>query len=128
MTTYYNLTEIDTVTLFESEQADHYLGVLFGLFERFPSEDNEVFWGIIHGLEASYGYELELLKSFRRKPSSMVVIMINRMLNADEHAIGDTNLLQVLHEAATDTRIAEEVREYARYFISHQQQRTANES
>ena len=111
----------DATALFESGQASRHLNVLFDLFERFPDEDNEVFWGIMHGLEATAGYESALLKSLQRQPSSMGVLMVNRMLNADESTIGDTDLLELLHQVAADDGVTEGVRNYAQDFIEHQQ-------
>lgn len=118
----------DAGILFESGQAAHYLRMLFGLFERFPDEDNEVFWGIMHGLEATDGYESELLKSIQRQPSGMGLIMVNRMLNVNELIINETDLLELLRKVAADPTVTEVVRKYAHYFIEHQQQRTANGS
>ena len=56
---------------------------MFGVFERFPSQDGYgVFWGILHALEACDGYELELRASVQRKPCEFNVLMVNRLLNA----------------------------------------------
>ncbi|MCC3156803.1 hypothetical protein LJ737_06120 [Hymenobacter sp. 15J16-1T3B] len=120
--------EADSAALFESGQAKQYLDVLFDLFERFPDEDNEVFWGVMHGLEDLDDYESALLESIQRQPSSMGLIMVNRMLNADKPVVDDTSLLELLHRVASDTSIKEVIREYAQDFIKHQQQRTTDGS
>jgi hypothetical protein len=56
------------------------LAILFGVFERFPTEDGAgVFWSIVHGVEAlPYGYADELEASHRRIPSEMAGIMLAR--------------------------------------------------
>lgn len=30
---------------------------MFRLYERYPEEDNEVLWGMLHGIESINGYE-----------------------------------------------------------------------
>ena len=77
------------------------------VFERFPDDDENVFWSILHGLEHVDNYEMELVLSIRRRPSRFSTLMLNRMLNGGiKFAAGvsiDGLLSEVLsHPAATD--------------------------
>jgi hypothetical protein len=61
-----------------------HLAVLFGVFERFPTEDGAgVLWSIVHGVESlPLDYEPSLRESWRRVPSQMAEIMLVRLENA----------------------------------------------
>src|SRR5690349_13868815 len=82
---------------FTSSAAAEHLDVWFRLFERFPEDDGyEMFWSILHGIEAQPGYEPLVVESVRRRPSQFPVLMLNRMLNAGQTAAGDVDLLALL--------------------------------
>jgi len=61
------------------------LPILFGVFERFPSEDGAgVLWSIVHGIEhLPYSYADELKASYKRVPSEMAEIMLARLARPD---------------------------------------------
>src|SRR5262245_60002368 len=68
----------------DSDAAAH-VGVWFRLFERFPEDDaHEMFWSILHGIEALPNYEPELIASLRLRPSRFPVMMVNRMMNCGQ--------------------------------------------
>jgi hypothetical protein len=57
--------------LFQSGFASQGIDALLGVFERHPTDDGAgVFWAIVHGLEATPGYESALVESVRRAPPS----------------------------------------------------------
>ncbi|EGD07001.1 hypothetical protein XVE_4813 [Xanthomonas vesicatoria ATCC 35937] len=57
------------------------LPVLFGVFERFPTDDGAgVLWSIVHGVEdLPYDYENELAASNNRASSYMAEVMLARL-------------------------------------------------
>src|SRR5436189_4738812 len=55
---------------FAHPAAAEHLAVWFRLFERFPEDDAfELFWSILHGVEALPGYEPFVVESIRKRPS-----------------------------------------------------------
>lgn len=57
------------------------LPTLFGVFERFPTDDGAgVLWSIVHGIEGlALDYEQPLRNSLTRQPSDMGKIMLGRL-------------------------------------------------
>jgi hypothetical protein len=107
---------------FSSQKAADHLGVWFRLYERFPEADGYgVFWTILHGIEATPGYEPLIVESVRRYPSQFPLLMVNRQLNGGVRQIGGVDLLEVLRQVATDERCLPSVRIDARGFLEHQQ-------
>ena len=106
---------------FASSAPAQHLDVWFRLFERFPEDDGyEMFWSVLHGLEAQPGYEPLVVESVRRRPSQFPVLMLNRMLNAGQTAVGDVDLLALLESVAADESCPASVRDDARRFVQYQ--------
>ena len=77
--------ELETIfeNVFSSQNPEFYYPAIFGLFEKYPSEDGAgVFWSALHGMERVGNYEAELLRCFRRYPNEMSRIMLIRMRNS----------------------------------------------
>lgn len=92
---------------------------MFRVFERFPSDDGyETFWTLLHTLEATPGYEAELVKSIARQPNEFNTLMVNRLLNAGVTHIGERSLLGLLKRIAADERTPAEVSKTALKMIS----------
>jgi hypothetical protein len=101
-----------------------HVSVWFRLFERFPEDDAyEMFWSILHGIEALPNYESELIDSLRRRPSRFAVMMVNRMLNAGQSHVGGIDLMSLLQSVALDESCASSVREDAERFVEYQSRR-----
>ena len=89
------------------------LNELLFLFERFPDEDNEVLWGVMHGVEGIPGYESEVVRSVQRQPSMFGVLMLGRILNTAKSIVDDTNLVRLLQSTSTRTDCPTPVRKLA---------------
>jgi hypothetical protein len=102
---------------------------LFGIFERFPSEDGfGVFWGIIHCMESCNGYEPDLIASVLRKPVEFNILMVNRLLNTGVLDIDGQPLMSVLASVASNPAATRDAKYSAERFISHQRQQGRTES
>jgi hypothetical protein len=94
---------------------------LLNVFERFPGEDGfDVFWSIVHYLEACNGYEQVLVESVRRAPVDFSVLMVNRLLNAGVTEINGQSLCSLLESVASNPANASGVRKSAQSFIDYQ--------
>jgi hypothetical protein len=104
---------------FAHPAAVSHLAVWFRFFERFPEDDGyESFWTILHGIEAYSGhYEDLLIESVRRRPSRFPVMMVARILNADQTHAAGTDLLALLNGVAADTNCLSSAREDARRYV-----------
>src|SRR5438552_727026 len=60
------------------------IDALLGVFERWPGAltAGGFLFPVIHAIEELKGYEPHLLRSLRRKPSVLSVMLVNRLLNA----------------------------------------------
>lgn len=109
---------------FASPAADHYIDIWFRLFERFPDDDAcEVFWAILHGLEARPTCDAAVVASVRRKPTHFPVLMVNRMLNGGVATVDGIDLLELLQEVAADKTAAAIVRRDAERFVERRRTR-----
>jgi hypothetical protein len=109
---------------FAHPEAAAHLRIWFGLFERFPEDDAyEMFWSILHGIEALPNYETDLIASLRRRPSRFPVLMVNRMLNAGQSHAGGVDLMSLLESVTADETCPSSVREDAESFIEYQRRR-----
>lgn len=93
---------------------------IFDLYERFPEEDGYgLFSWLMHALEASGGYETQLLESVSRKPGGFTVMMIGRLVNADVLQLQGTNLLTLLESLAARTDISLRAKEAAESILEN---------
>ena len=90
------------------------------LFERYPEEDNEVLWGLLHGIEDIPGSNESVIASVQRRPSLMTVLMLNRMINAGQIQSAGVDLLDHIRSVATDSVVPEAIRSRAQRFIDYQ--------
>ena len=81
-----------------------YFEDLFMFMENNPNIDYGMPGPIVHFMESYYkkGYEDELLKSVKRKPTQHTVWMLNRVLN-DVNLIGREKYIGVMEEAIKRT-------------------------
>lgn len=96
------------------------LGAMFRLFEKYPEEDNEVLWGILHGIENIKGSEERIFWSLRRKESLFVIMMINRLLNVGVSKISGLDLIEKLKEIMLNENVSEKIRKLAKEFYNYQ--------
>ena len=109
---------LDALSHLRASPASESIEPLFRIFERFAYDDYyEYFWSILHTLERTPNYEPELLRSIARQPNEFNVLMISRMLNADTHNIGDTDLVDLLRRITKDERTPERAQELLPFFI-----------
>lgn len=93
---------------------------LLRLLERFPTCEEEHFWGVVHALEDLPGYEPLLVASVRHAPAALSVMMVNRLLNDGMTEVGGKELLAVLEELANGAGYDEHVRAEARGYLARQ--------
>lgn len=98
---------------------------LLNLFERYPEHDGfGVFWSVIHALENMGSYEEELVKSIQRQPHEMSLTMLNRLLNDGINKISGRQIVDILRDVAASGSLRNEIKELARDFYDHHQNRT----
>jgi hypothetical protein len=94
---------------------------MFSVMERLPDVDLGSPGPLVHTMERwRGGYEHELVNSVRRRPSTLSVWMVNRILNTDLPDDTRRSYMSLLNEAATHPTASETVREDARRFIEFQ--------
>jgi hypothetical protein len=93
---------------------------MFAVMERLPESDLGSPGPLVHTLETFPGYQEELVKSVRRRPTVLSVWMINRILNTDLASDVRGDLMALLREAEVHPEATSEVREQARDFIKLQ--------
>jgi hypothetical protein len=76
---------------------------------------------LVHALEACSGFEPFLKASLHRKPTSLSVWMINRILNSDPHDAQDW--LAQLASAGAHSNASEPTKADALEFLTYQNQR-----
>ena len=93
---------------------------IFALFERFPDDDGYgVFSWFMHAIEATGGYETNLLESVARRPGGFNVEMVVRFLNAGVTQLEGNDLVALVHTLAARTDISERARETAQSYFEN---------
>ena len=103
--------------LFSSNNPQLGLDGMISIYEKYPDEDNDVLWGMLHGIEGIQGYELKIIESIKRKPSFFGVLMINRILNTGITSIQNINLINILNIAVNSPTATEYVKVQVRRFL-----------
>ena len=100
-----------------------HLPALFGVFERYPTDDSfGVFWGVMHAIEAlPFDYESELLASVRRTPGDFNTLMVNRIANSGQPCIGGQRIGDIFREILQRPDVLPPIREQVEGFISFQE-------
>lgn len=94
---------------------------MFSLIERLPDAELGSPGPLVHTMERwRGGHEHELVNSVRRRPLTLSVWMVNRILNTDLPDETRRSYMSLLNEAATHPAASETVREDARRFIEFQ--------
>lgn len=96
------------------------LGAMFRLFEKYPEEDNETLWGVLHGIESIEGSEERVFWSLRRGKSLFVIMMMNRLLNIGVSKINGLDLIEKLKEIMLDESVSAKIRKLAKEFYNYQ--------
>lgn len=82
--------------LWESGNPKIGIDALFGIFEKYPTDDGAgVFWTILHGLE-TLKYEQKLYNSLIAKPSHMAIAMLKRIENTESKTVIPLFFMSVL--------------------------------
>ena len=95
-----------------------YFEDLFMFMENNPNIDYGMPGPIVHFMESYYkkGYEDELLKSVKRKPTQHTVWMLNRVLN-DVNLIGREKYIGVMEESIKRTDVDLETKKEIKGFL-----------
>ncbi|MDU7150116.1 MAG: DUF2442 domain-containing protein [Clostridium sp.] len=96
------------------------LGAMFRLFEKYPEEDNDILWGMLHGIENIEGSEERIFWSLRRRKSLFVISMMNRLLNIGVSKINGLNIIEKLKEIMLDENVSVKMRKLAKEFYNYQ--------
>jgi hypothetical protein len=96
--------------------------VLLRFMEEHPDLDFGAPGPLVHFLERFYrrGYEVELLASLARHPTSHTLWMLNRIINGTADPDQRAQLLDVLRSSAEHPSANKTVRETALGFLQHQ--------
>lgn len=104
--------------LWATGAASRHVTDLLAVLERFPDEHGGgVLWSVVHGVESLPGYEPELVRSVRRKPSELGVTMVGRLLNGGVSEVGGASLVGLLREVATSAVASDLVRASAARWV-----------
>ncbi|MCW6078082.1 DUF2442 domain-containing protein [Clostridium sporogenes] len=106
--------------VYEKGYESECLGAMFRLYEKYSEEDNDVLWGMLHGIESINGYEERIQWSLKRNTSVFVIIMINRLLNDQVMNIQGQDLISTLEQLKDNDNISGTLREVARRFYQNQ--------
>jgi hypothetical protein len=107
--------------LWDTGVAGRHVPDLFAVLERFPEDDGfGVLWACLHTIEALPGYEPELVRSVRRRPTELGVIMVGRLLNAGVPDIEGVALVGLLREVVGSAAASERVRASAAGWAARQ--------
>ena len=83
------------IELWESGKPELGIDALFGIFEKYPTDDGAgVFWTILHGLE-TLDYEKQLYDSLMDKPSYMSITMLKRIENTNSELIAGKSIMEL---------------------------------
>ena len=92
---------------------------IFDLFERFPDDDGYgIFSWFMHAIEATGGYEANLLESVARRPGGLNVRMVVRFLNAGVTHLEGNDLVALVQTLAARTDISVRARDEAKSFFA----------
>ncbi|WP_299228936.1 hypothetical protein [uncultured Psychroserpens sp.] len=95
--------------LWESGKPEIGIDVLFGVFEKNPTDDGAgVFWTILHGLE-TLEYEQKLYDSLMDKPSHMTITMLKRIENTDSDTIAGKSISELKSFVKNNPKIESEL-------------------
>lgn len=104
------------IELQETNELPNGIKNLFKIFERFPNEDGAgVFWAILHSIESVKDYEIDLLKSIKRKPTEITITMLRRIHNSGQEKIGGIKVLDIcldsLSHKKADNDVIDEIKD-----------------
>ncbi len=108
----------DELDAFSNSEAA--MSILFETMERLDGCDLGSPGPLVHTLEALPGYERLLKESLLRKPTSLSVWMINRILNGTSK--DRTNWLALLRRTLSHPTASTDAKEQAIEFLKHQEQ------
>ncbi|HEY9102667.1 hypothetical protein [Chitinimonas sp.] len=94
---------------------------MFKLMERFPEADFGSPGPLVHEIEAMNGYQSQLLRSLARKPTSLSVWMVNRILNSCETQQNRDKWLEQLKLIAENQDAPYSARQSAEEFLLYQE-------
>ena len=109
--------------LYDTPNRELAIDAMFNMLERFPDPDAHQSLGspgpLVHMLE-KLNYQVKLIESVRRKPSTYTVWMINRTLNTELSKEQRAFWLELVHEVLMHPLASEGTKNDARNFIEHQ--------
>lgn len=95
--------------LWETPNPEFGINTLFGVFERYPTEDGYgVFFTILHGLE-TLDYEQCLYNSLLDKPSYMGINMLKRIENTNSESIAGKSIKELKEFIKNNPKIEPEL-------------------
>ncbi|MGJ8738784.1 hypothetical protein [Zobellia laminariae] len=98
-----------TIELWESGKPELGIDSLFGIFEKYPTDDGAgVFWSILHGLE-TLEYEQKLYDSLMDKPSHMTITMLKRIENTQSEMIAGKSISELKSFIKNNPKIESEL-------------------
>ena len=98
---------------------------IFKLIEKYPQADFGTPGPFVHTLESFPGkYEDYLFESLKRKPTSLTVLMFNRIINGEQNSIIKQNLIDRLPLLLDHPLINEETVNTIKGFIEYQNEAT----
>lgn len=106
-----------------SPDPERFIPEMFAVMERLPEADLGSPGPLVHTLERLKGYEEELFRSIRRKPTELSIWMINRIMNTAQPLEERRAYTALLREAAAHPEANESARDDARRYLVLQEGR-----
>lgn len=103
--------------LYNSNNPELGLNAMLSIYERYPDEDNDILWGMLHGIEEIKDYETKIIESIKRKPSFFGVLIINRMLNDGVTTIDNIKLIDILNKVIDNPSSTDYIKQKAIRFL-----------
>lgn len=103
--------------LYNSNRAELGLEDMLRIYEKYPDEDNDILWGMLHGIEDIENYEVKVIESLGRNPSFFCTLMINRILNEQIYSLETINLIDILKSIVDSSIATSYVKEVANDFL-----------
>ncbi|MCW3463954.1 hypothetical protein [Chitinophaga nivalis] len=113
----YELTDL----LVANGDGEKAIAPIFQMMEKYPEVDFGSPGPLVHTIEKFRGsYEIYLYESLQRKPTSLTVWMLNRIINSENEPGRKSDLIEMLRSLLESPVINDETRESIQGFINFQ--------
>ena len=119
---YLEFSELEEILkeVFNNKLQKHFIHDMFRIYEKYPEEDNDIFWSMLHGIESINNYKDALFLSLNKKITKFGILMVNRIINKGIITYKNQNLLNLLEQFMNNESLSNELRNDAKEFFEYQ--------